>query len=60
MNSCCNISSNVVATAASTKQAEYTLRDLLAVLIAQASIPNHPFEVEPWPEEARPKIDMPV
>lgn len=29
-------------------------------LIASASIPNHPFDVQPWPEEARPKVEMPV
>lgn len=27
---------------------------------ASSQEPNHPFDVKPWPEDARPKVDMPV
>jgi len=27
---------------------------------ASSQEPNHPYDVKPWPEDARPKVDMPV
>ena len=36
------------------KKAEGGLQD------ASSQEPNHPFDVKPWPEDARPKVEMPV